>query len=328
MGTIANEAADGGGWLSFPKCRSDRLPVLPGSTKLWTMGDATRSSLRDLGHCTGRVILLAAACLMLAACENLLFYPNPDLTGDPDHIGLSFREMPIETADGLVLDGWFLPAEPVRDTGCSILFLHGNAGNMSTHLSIVAWLPAVGYSVLIFDYRGYGRSPGRPSLSGLRRDFDAALGALLSEEGIVPGDVVVFGQSLGGAVAVTALAASPQRHEVKALVIEGAPSDYRGITQEKLAAFWLTWPLQSPLARLMTDDFRPAESIGEISPTPVLILHGQADRVVPPHHGEALFEAAGEPKTLWRLEGGRHIAALSEEENRRALVRFLGRCDG
>jgi len=84
-----------------------------------------------------------------------------------------------------------------------------------------------------------------------------------------------------------ALAASPRRHEIRALVIEGAPSDYRGITQEKLAAFWPTWPLQWPLAQIMTDDFRPAEAIVKISPTPILVIHGQADRIVPPRHGEA-----------------------------------------
>ena len=291
------------------------------------MGGANESSFRVQGRRAGRIVLSVAACLMLAACESLLFYPESQLAGDPGRLGLSYRELSIDTTDGLALHGWFLPAEPDRDTGCSILFLHGNAGNVSTHLPIVAWLPAAGYGVLIFDYRGYGRSQGTPSLSGLQRDFDAALGALLSKGEIAPENVIVFGQSLGGAVAVTALAASPRRHEIKALVIEGAPSDYRGITREKLAAVWLTWPLQWPLAQIMTDDFRPAEAIVEISPTPVLVIHGQADRIVPPHHGEALFEAAGEPKALWQLEGGRHIAALNEEEHRRALVQFLGRCD-
>lgn len=274
-----------------------------------------------------RAVLAASACLILAACESLLFHPSSEVTVDPGRLGLAYREMSIETADGLALDAWYLPAETARDTGCSVLFLHGNAGNMGTHLPSVAWLPAAGYSVLLFDYRGFGRSPGEPSLSGLQRDFDAALRALEAQPGTASGDVVVFGQSLGGAVAVTALAASPRRHEVKALVIEGAPSSYRGITREKLAAFWLTWPLQWPLARLMNDDYRPADAIAEISPTPVLILHGQADRVVPPRHGEILFDAAEAPKALRRLEGVRHIAALSEERYRGDLVRFLGRCD-
>ena len=269
---------------------------------------------------------MASACLILAACESLLFHPTPEVTVDPGRLGLAYREMSIETADRLALDAWYLPAEAARDTGCSVLFLHGNAGNMGTHLPSVGWLPSAGYGVLLFDYRGFGRSPGEPSLSGLQRDFDAALRALEEQVGRAPGDVIVFGQSLGGAVAVTALAASPRRHEVKALIIEGAPSSYRGITREKLAAFWLTWPLQWPLARLMNDDYRPADAIAEISPTPVLILHGQADRVVPPQHGEALFVAAKEPKALWLFEGVGHIAALAEGRNRKALTRFLGRC--
>ena len=271
--------------------------------------------------------LSALAGLGLSACESLLFYPAPDLVGDPGSQGLAYREMALETDDGLTLHAWFLSARAAKDTGCSVLFLHGNAGNISTHLSSVGWLPAAGYDVLLFDYRGFGRSEGEPSLSGLQRDFDAAFRALLDKEAGGPGHVIVFGQSLGGAVAVTALAASPHRHRVKGLVIEGAPSDYRDITQEKLAAFWPTWPLQWPLAQLMTDGFRPLEAIAEISPTPLLIIHGQSDRVVPPHHGQALYEAAKEPKTIWLPEGGRHIAYLARERHRQNFARYLGDCE-
>ena len=82
-------------------------------------------------------MLAASACLILAACESLLFHPTPEVTVDPRRLGLAYREVSIETADGLALDAWFLPAEAARDTGCSVLFLHGNAGNMGTHLPSV-----------------------------------------------------------------------------------------------------------------------------------------------------------------------------------------------
>lgn len=280
----------------------------------------------SLGRLRRRLCLLA--CMGLGACEGLLFYPSADLDGDPSRRGLAYREVTFASEDGVALHGWWLPPEAESDRGCSLLFLHGNAGNVGTHLPGVDWLPAEGYGVLIFDYRGYGRSEGKADLAGLHRDFDAALDALLGIDGIAAESVIVFGQSLGGAIAVAALAESPYRHRVKALVIEGAPLGYRRITQEKLAAFWLTWPLQAPLARLMNDDFRPLEAISRISPTPVLVVHGLSDRVVPPHHGRALYDAALEPKAFWSPEGVGHIAAFETAERRKELVRYLGRCAG
>ena len=278
-------------------------------------------SFRGLGR---RLCLLA--CLGLGACEALLFYPSADLDDDPSRRGLAYRELTFASEDGVALHGWWLPPDAERDRGCSLLFLHGNAGNVGSHLPSVDWLPAEGYGVLIFDYRGFGLSEGEAELAGLHRDFDAALDALLGIDGVVAEGVIVFGQSLGGAVAVAALAESPYRHRIKALVIEGAPSGYRRITQEKLADFWLTWPLQAPLARLMNDDFRPLVAIPRISPTPVLVVHGLSDRVVPPHHGRALYEAALEPKAFWSPEGVGHIAAFDAAARRKELVRYLGRC--
>ena len=103
-----------------------------------------------------RRLLGFLACLGLGACEGLLFYPTAELDGDPSRNGLQFHELRFESQGGLTLHGWWLPPEAERDTGCSLLFLHGNAGNVSTHLPAVDWLPAEGYGVLIFDYRGYG----------------------------------------------------------------------------------------------------------------------------------------------------------------------------
>jgi fermentation-respiration switch protein FrsA (DUF1100 family) len=122
--------------------------------------------------------------------------------------------------------------------------VHGNAQNISTHIGAVAWLPAEGFDVLLFDYRGYGSSEGTPSLGGLQHDFEAALALLLDSPELDAGPVVVFGQSLGAAVAITGLAASPERDRVAGLVIEGGCTSYRDVAREKLAGLWLTWPLQ------------------------------------------------------------------------------------
>jgi uncharacterized protein len=263
--------------------------------------------------------------LQLGACTGLLFHPQRELVLTPDHVGLAYRDVWFEAADGTRLHGWFLPAsaDRVRGGACTVLFLHGNAENISTHLASVRWLPGKGYNVFLFDYRGYGSSAGEPSLPGLHLDTEAALSAVFAMAEVNPDRIVVLGQSLGGAIAITALARSAYRQRIRALVTEGAFSSYRGIAREKLAGFWLTWPLQWPLSLTMDNQYKPLEAIGRISPVPVLIIHGLVDRVVPPHHAEALYAAAGEPKELWLVPGADHIQALFQTETRQRLLGYL-----
>jgi fermentation-respiration switch protein FrsA (DUF1100 family) len=187
----------------------------------------------------------------------------------------------------------------------------------------VAWLAKSGFDVFAFDYRGYGRSSGSPDLDGLHLDAAAALDRLMTMPEVDPDRIVVLGQSLGGALALTAVADHPQKHRLRALVVEGAFSGYREIAREKLDGFWLTWPLQGPLSLTIDGRYRPVDAVATLAPLPLLIIHGEDDEVVPPGHGEALFRAAGEPKTLWRLPGTGHIQAFATVENRRRLTAFL-----
>ena len=265
--------------------------------------------------------ILAGLALVLGGCTGVIFHPMRELVRTPDQIGLEYEELEFEAADGVRLHGWLLPARAPRRG--SILFLHGNAENISTHIASVAWLPARGFDVLLFDYRGYGRSEGSPSLAGLQLDVEAALATLLARPEIDPDRIVVFGQSLGASLAITALATSPRRRQIHALVVEGAFTSYRELAREKLAGFWLTWPLQVPLGLTIDDSYRPIDAIGELAPMPLLIVHGEADRVVPPDHALALYEAARPPKTLWLVPGAGHISAFATKANRAALVDYL-----
>lgn len=284
-----------------------------------------------------RLFLLVAGLLPLG-CTNLIFVPMADHVLAPDQIGLAYRDVGFEAADGVKLHGWFLPAQAVgktvskgrageRTKACTLLFAHGNAENVSTHIASVWWLPAEGVNVFLFDYRGYGRSGGKPDLAGAHLDFAAALERLMVLPEVDPGRVVVLGQSLGGSIAIVGLARSPHKARVRALITDSAFSDYRAIVREKLAGFFLTWAFQWPLSFTIDGDHRPLEAIAEISPVPVLTIHGLADQVVPPHHGEALHAAAGEPKELWLLPDSGHIKTFLDPANRARLLDYLRRCD-
>src|SRR5258706_10167145 len=156
------------------------------------------------------------AGLALASCTAVFFQPHRVRVLTPDQLGLAYDEVRFKTRDGLELYGWFIPAKgPALGT---VLQLHGNAENISTHFASLAWMPARGFNVFIFDYRGYGASEGEPTLAGAQIDIDAAMQALLARNDIDKDRIVIYGQSLGGALAAYYVAHSPRRDQLRALV--------------------------------------------------------------------------------------------------------------
>ena len=186
--------------------------------------------------------LIAALALSLAGCSTAFFQPSTTLYHTPGQFGLEYEPVEIHAADGTELFAWFLPAR--GQPRATVLYLHGNGENISTQFANVAWLPAKGFHVLALDYRGYGGSEGTPSLAGVQLDIDAAMRALLVRPDVDPDRIIVFGQSLGAALAVHYVAHSPYRASVRAVVLDSPFSDYRRIAREKLASFFLTWPFQ------------------------------------------------------------------------------------
>jgi fermentation-respiration switch protein FrsA (DUF1100 family) len=268
-----------------------------------------------------RCLTAILASLAATACTGLFFQPNRVKVATPDQLGLAYEELRFSTADGIELYGWFLPAK--GQTSGTILQLHGNAENITTHFASLAWMPARGFNVFTFDYRGYGASGGKPTLEGVQKDIDAAMAALLAREDVDRDRIVMYGQSLGGALAAYYAAQPLHRDRLRALVLESAFSSYTEIAREKLAEHWLSWPFQW-LPKLTVDDrFSPLAAMAKISPLPVLILHGDRDRIVPVHHGRRLYEAAREPKQLWIVAGAGHIQAMQEPVQRDRLVAYL-----
>ncbi len=261
--------------------------------------------------------------LLCFGCTNLFFQPSRDFYDNPNLSHFAYEEVLCTTQDGYKLHGWFLHGRGEHKG--VVLFFHGNAGNISSHVNGVLWLAAAGFDVFVFDYRGYGRSEGRPSIDGVHQDGEAELKYIAGQPAFAKEKIIIFGQSLGGAIAIYTAAHWQDKNRIAAVVADSAFSSYRLIAREKLGGFFLTWPLQYPLAMLVNDDYSPGKSIREISPVPLLLLHGTEDTIVPFHHSELLFKAALPPKELIKSNVPGHINTLSEKKNREKMLDFLSK---
>lgn len=260
-------------------------------------------------------------CIFSSGCTGLFFQPMKTLLRTPADIKLNYEDIYFYSKDGTKLNGWLLPAEG-KALG-TILLLHGNAENISTHIGSVYWLPPRGFNVFLFDYRGYGRSAGDISLDGAFQDIEAAFLWLQKRPDIDATRIAILGQSLGGAMGSHVFASSGLTKNIRALILDSVFSDYQHVVREKLSSFWLTWPLQYPLSWLVTGKYSPAEAVSQYSPTPVLIIQNKDDVIVPAHHAQILFDHAHPPKDLWLTAQKGHISALNNPEIRNRLVDFL-----
>lgn len=265
------------------------------------------------------LLLLVLLCSCLAGCTSVFLYPDRVRYPGDRTLGTGAEDVWIRAHDGGQLHALHLPAQgPSRAT---VLYLHGNAENLSSHIRAVGWLPARGYSVLALDYRGYGRSSGKASVAGIHQDANAALDWLLAHEGDTP--LIVFGQSLGGSVAIRLVADAASRQRIAAVIADSAFSSYRDVAREKLGQVWLTWALQWPLSLLISDGYSAIDVVERIAPIPLLLIHGERDPIVDARHSRRLHEAAHEPRELWLIPDGRHTDAVLRAPVRERLVDFM-----
>ena len=222
--------------------------------------------------------------------DRLLYHPTAPLLMTPAQHERSYEDVYLETVDGETLHGWWIPGEPNRGV---LLFLHGNAGNISGRIEAMEPFLRLGLNVFVFDYRGYGRSTGTPSEEGLYRDAEAAWSYLTDARGMPPNRIILFGRSLGGGVA-TWLAGQTTP---AALILEATFTSVPDVAQKQFPFLPVRW-----LARARFDNL---ERIGALH-LPTLIIHSPDDDVIPFEHGQRLYEEASAPKSFLEIEGLHH----------------------
>lgn len=219
--------------------------------------------------------------------SRLIYFPSRDVWATPADIGLDFEDLILPCSDGVRIHTWYVPASNARR---SVIFAHGNAGNLADRLETIKMLHRSGLNVLAFDYRGYGRSEGDPTEEGTYRDADAAWHFLTAERNVAPGDIVLFGRSLGGAVMIDLAA----RHEPGVLVAESTFTSLADVGR-------IHYPLL-PVRWILSYRYDSRSKVGRIA-CPKLFLHGRDDTLIPLSIGRALFDAACEPKTFIETPG-------------------------
>ena len=263
--------------------------------------------------------VLVAALLLSGGCGSIFLYPDKRIYVHPSEVQLHAEDIFFPARDGVRLHAWWMPAEG-EEKG-AILFLHGNAENLTSHVRSVYWLPHEGWSVFLLDYRGYGMSDGDPDVGSCIGDAQDAIEFL----GQRRKKFTLFGQSIGAAFAVSAAAPHRYRSYLDSIVLDSGFSSYPKIVRDKLSVFWITWALQYPLTILTSSRYDPIKQIPALEGTPLLIMHGGSDPIVPAYHGDLLFQAAKEPKSFLSMPEVGHIGMLQNSDIRKQFLGFLHR---
>ncbi len=223
-----------------------------------------------------------------------LYCPVQEISNTPDELGIDFEDVVFQTEDGLCLNGWYIP---VKNSDLTVLFCHGNGGNMTHRLDSINIFYNLGLSCFIFDYRGYGSSEGKTSEEGTYLDAKAAYEWLTKEKKISPDDIIIFGRSLGGSIAAQLAA----KVEARALIVESAFTSYVDIGRKFYPYMPVRW--------FASFSYRTIDYIKDVH-YPVMIIHSRSDDVVPFEFGLELYEVANEPKEFVEIFGSHNDGFL------------------
>ena len=247
--------------------------------------------------------------------DRLFYYPTRTAPDLPTKYGVAYENVTFPSEDKTKLHGWFLKPERETLVRGTVVFHHGNAGSIGYHLPFVVWLVREGYQVLLYDYRGYGKSEGTIARKGLVEDTRAAIVYVRTRKDVDVQKIISYGHSLGGAKSLAGLG-EKMVSGVKGVICFAGFASYQDMARRFAGQTG---------ANLVTDDHSPRDVVAQISPVPLLIVHGRADRTVPLEQGELLYKKAKEPKTIFRVPEGGHTRALwmNDGEYRKRVLAWM-----
>ena len=262
---------------------------------------------------------IGLAIVLYVGQSNLVFMPSKDVIETPEVMGIKFENIQITTRDNVNLDSWFVPAKDNDLVGKGvILFCHGNGGNISNRISYLPIFRELGLATFLFDYRGYGKSGGTPSEEGTYADVEAAWQYLTQERQIPPQKIIIYGESLGGAIAsylAQKISQPNGNNNAGGLVLA---STFTSIS-DRAAELYPFMPIRF-LSRFSYNSIERLPSIK----IPVLVIHSIDDEIIPFHHGDRNFQVANQPKKLVKLRGDHNGGFLdSLETYRNGLNEFI-----
>ena len=257
------------------------------------------------------VLMLLYAVLLVGFETKIIFHPAkfPEGYWNPVSLGLKAQDISFQSVDGVNLHGWFVPTPGARAT---LLWFHGNAGNLSHRLDNIQRLLPLNLNIFIFDYRGYGKSEGEPDEKGIYKDSQAAYNKILELEGVTVNSLFLFGRSLGGICATETALNNPAR----GLILESTFTSASDMSRKIITLIPLGWAIRSKLDAI--------NKVPELK-LPKLFLHGDRDEVIPFDLGRKLYEEASDPKSFYIIQGAGHndTYIMGGRDYYNALDRFI-----
>ncbi|GJL77584.1 MAG: alpha/beta hydrolase [Nitrospinaceae bacterium] len=242
--------------------------------------------------------LIILCAVLLVSCESKIVYhpyKYPEGNWDPAPFDVTVEDVNFQAEDGTQLHGWYIPSPNAQ---ASMLWFHGNAGNLTHRLQNIQKLKPLNLNIFIFDYRGYGKSQGSPNEKGIYQDSQAAYDILVREKNVSPQKLILFGRSLGGVCAIEVASSNP----AAGLILESTFTSARDMAGKVFPLLPIGWAIQSK--------FDALEKVPRLK-LPKLFLHGTEDEVVPYEFGRKLFDAAAEPKEFYDIQGAGHNDTVS-----------------
>lgn len=267
--------------------------------------------------------LLFVCVFLISACTNMFFQPLKQHITTPEQYGIVYEDIYFQHGSGPELHGWWFPASLKKESKAkaNILFLHGNAENISTHSGLVYWLTQYGYNVFIFDYRGYGKSAGSVSIQGAQEDINSAREYVKSQTS-TDSKFLIIAHSLGASLAVYSLANYPQG--VDGIVLISPFSDYTKVAQEMMSRHWLTWLFQWVAPVTIDDNYNPIDYVSLMPEIPKLFVYSEQDQIIDPDHIKDLYRHSSSNRYIEKFSG-RHNNVFSYTENQAVLLEYINK---